>query len=113
MEYFNENAMIERDISPSQLGRQNVPDQFENDSVGGAPACPWASQCADGWGLASHPLSMVYAPCQSFHSLYDVDTALARGTLFSELDLPLEVVEGNYGASGCCLCRKSGAKHLM
>ncbi|MBO5110305.1 MAG: spore coat associated protein CotJA [Clostridia bacterium] len=37
---------------------------------------------------------MVYAPCQRFEGLYDPDTALLRGTLFSELDLPLEVIEG-------------------
>ena len=43
----------------------------------------------DSWGLADHPLAMVYAPCQMFRALYDPDTALNRGTLFTELDLPL------------------------
>ncbi|MBQ9780587.1 MAG: spore coat associated protein CotJA [Clostridia bacterium] len=66
-------------------------------------ACPWASNCSDGWGLANHPLAMVYSPCQGFHSLYDPDTALKRGTLFTELDLPLEVVGGgnNTVCGGC------------
>ena len=47
---------------------------------------------ADSFGLAEHPLAMVYAPCQAFRALYDPDTALGRGTLFCELDLPV----------GCC-----------
>ncbi len=48
----------------------------------------------DGWGLCRHPLAMVYAPCQYFRGLYDPATALSRGTLFEELDLPLEVAPG-------------------
>lgn len=43
----------------------------------------------DSWGLCEYPLAMVYAPCQVFRGLYDPDTALTRGTLFTELDLPL------------------------
>ncbi len=54
-------------------------------------------QCREGcgensFGLPGYPLAMVYAPCQSFRALYDPATALSRGTLFCELDLPL----------GCC-----------
>ena len=52
--------------------------------------CP----CGGGWGLCQYPLSMVYAPCQAFHSVYDEETALARGTLFAELDLPFEAAGG-------------------
>ena len=44
---------------------------------------------ADSWGLGEYPLAMVYAPCQRFRGLYDPETALSRGTLFTELDLPL------------------------
>ena len=40
------------------------------------------------WGLENHPLAMVYAPLQSFRNLYDRDTALQKGTVFTELDLP-------------------------
>lgn len=53
----------------------------------------------DSFGLANHPLAMVYAPCQAFRALYDPATALGRGTLFCELDLPF----------GCC----SGASCLI
>lgn len=58
----------------------------------------------DSWGLCEYPLAMVYAPCQVFRGLYDPQNALSRGTLFSELDLPL-------GREGCgltvtaCPCR--------
>ncbi len=34
------------------------------------------------------PLASVYAPTQIFRKLYDRDTALSRGTIFQELDLP-------------------------
>ena len=52
------------------------------------------SKCTEGicggWGLYDHPLAMVYSPCQSWHEVYAPDVALARGTMFSELDLPFE-----------------------
>jgi hypothetical protein len=55
-------------------------------------ACP--SDCAQGrcgrWGIENHPLAMVYSPCQAWRDAYPPDVALSRGTLFSELDLPLE-----------------------
>lgn len=50
----------------------------------------------DSWGLNDYPLAMVYAPCQSFRALYDPNTALARGTLFTELDLPLGDEKGAF-----------------
>lgn len=43
-----------------------------------------------GWGLTDHPLAMVYSPYQLFRDVYSPDNALARGTLFAELDLPFE-----------------------
>jgi hypothetical protein len=43
-----------------------------------------------GWGLKDHPLGMMYSPYQYFRQLYSPDTALSRGTIFSELDLPFE-----------------------
>lgn len=57
------------------------------------------------WGLVRYPLAMVYAPCQNFGGLYDPDTALERGTLFAELDLPLEV-----GRGGGCTRRGSNGR---
>ncbi len=40
------------------------------------------------WGLAGYPLAGVYAPLQEWRDAYDEETALARGTLFRELDKP-------------------------
>jgi hypothetical protein len=60
---------------------------------------------ADSWGLCEYPLAMVYAPCQSFRGLYDPDTALSRGTLFTELDLPLGKDSGGL-TSLACSCRR-------
>lgn len=57
----------------------------------------------DSWGLCEYPLAMVYSPCQVFRGLYDPDTALHRGTLFGELDLPLGG-EGGLGTAECA-CR--------
>lgn len=43
-----------------------------------------------GWGLYEYPLAMAYAPYQNWRNIYKEDTALQRGTIFSELDLPFE-----------------------
>lgn len=71
-----------------------------------APACPirpLSDSAPCGWGLYEYPLAMVYAPLQAFRSLYDPKTALQKGTLFAELDLPLESV-----TRGGCGCRSNG-----
>ena len=52
------------------------------------------------WGLEDHPLASVYAPMQIWRNLYDTTTALDRGTLFKELDLPF--VCGERTGGGCC-----------
>ena len=59
---------------------------------------------AGSWGLGGHPLAMVYAPCQGYHALYDPATALSRGTLFTELDLPLGGDCVSFSTVGCA-CR--------
>ena len=46
------------------------------------------------YGLDNRPVGSVYAPLQDFDCIYDLHRALARGTLFSSLDLPLEVGNG-------------------
>ena len=43
-----------------------------------------------GSGCASRQLAMVYSPHQCWRMLYSPEKALARGTLFEELDKPLE-----------------------
>ncbi|MBP3370772.1 MAG: spore coat associated protein CotJA [Clostridia bacterium] len=65
-------------------GRGNDPSQRQN-----RPTCEGNThEIHETWGLASHPLASVYAPLQSFGNLYDLDTALRQGTIFTELDLP-------------------------
>ncbi len=41
-------------------------------------------------GEFDYSLAMVYSKVQSFTYLYDCDAALARGTVFAELDKPFE-----------------------
>ncbi len=66
--------------------------------------CHGFEGCGQGsWGLVEYPLAMVYAPCQVFRALYDPATALNRGTLFTELDLPLGG-ESGFTTEGCA-CR--------
>ncbi len=67
--------------------------------------CVGYEGCGEGsWGLTGHPLAMVYSPCQAFRALYDPATALNRGTLFTELDLPFGGAEGALTTVGCA-CR--------
>lgn len=47
------------------------------------------------------PLAMVYSPCQLWRGIYAPDMALRRGTMFKELDMPLEIQ-----AKGGCSCGK-------
>lgn len=53
---------------------------------------PSAGEGACPTHLHAPALAMVYSPMQCWRQLYDPKTALAHGTLFEELDLPLEVV---------------------
>lgn len=52
------------------------------------------------WGLENYPLASVYSPLQSFDELYDKDTALMKGTVFAELDLPF-MGESVYRGGNC------------
>ena len=62
--------------------------------------------CASGeverpsWGLVGYPLASVFSPLQNFAELYDMETALKRGTIFKELDLPF--VCGDSPKGGSC-----------
>lgn len=55
------------------------------------------------WGLDEYPLAMMYAPIQKWRNAYDIETALRRGTLFKELDLPFMASNGaRMGGGKCC-----------
>lgn len=64
------------------------------------PDCDNGYRCG-GHGLFGRPLAMVYSPVQEFCRLYELDKALEKGTLFSDLDLPLTAVQNNT-KGGCC-----------
>lgn len=66
----------------------------------GYPCNPSAS--ADTRRLMNFPLGMVYSPIQEWRNAYDVDTALTRGTLFRELDMPWEVPAPTGKGGRCC-----------
>ncbi len=48
--------------------------------------------------MCGYPIGYAFVPDQHFGTVYDMDMALERGTLFPELDLPIEV----YGKEGVC-----------
>lgn len=50
------------------------------------------------WGLKRYPLASVYSPLQEWSDIYDLETALKRGTVFKELDLPFH---GDGNGCGC------------
>lgn len=52
--------------------------------------------------LLGFSLGMVYSPCQLWRNAYDEETALKRGTLFRELDMPWEVPAPASGKGGRC-----------
>lgn len=52
------------------------------------------------WGVKDHPLAIVYSPIQEWCELYDIEMGLTRGTIFKQLDLPLEAE--NRKGGNCC-----------
>ncbi len=107
-------ACLYGDRAPiSPLPRMENPDEGgcgceeEKSTLG----CRGHEGCGEGsWGLSEYPLAMVYAPCQHFRALYDPYTALHRGTLFTELDLPLGKTEGCAFTTGEACCRSNPRK---
>ncbi len=67
----------------------------------GLPCNPDSASC-ENYRLMNFPLGMVYSPIQQWQSLYDIDTALTRGTLFRELDKPWEVPMPSGRKGGRC-----------
>jgi hypothetical protein len=50
--------------------------------------------CAEYALPLGYPLAAVYVPHQAWRALYEPTQALSHGTLFLELDKPLEAVRG-------------------
>lgn len=53
--------------------------QRQTPAAGNEPAVPCPAACS---------LAMVYSPKQEWQSLYPIDEAIRKGTLFAELDKP-------------------------
>lgn len=84
--YINDDMMPRYECC-AQAASSNVSDVMNKEEDCSSMGCGSGTAAAR-WGIKDHPLAMVYAPLQEWRSLYDLDTALSRGTLFAELDLP-------------------------
>ena len=82
-----------------RMGNGNGCGNTSRERTGNGNGCGNAENGNRGRGFHDHPLAMVYSPYQHFREIYTPDTALDRGTLFSELDLPFE--GGNRRNGGC------------
>ena len=77
-------------LDTNVTSRRRCDGSLRDDGNGGSTA-------RYGWGLHDHPLAMVFSPYQHWRKTYTPEVALAKGTLFSELDLPLEVTNCRRG----------------
>ena len=64
------------------MSRQRIDGSAENGEM-----CPES----DAATLFDKPLAYAYVPIQRWRMLYEPERALMRGTLFEELDKPMEV----------------------
>ena len=53
-------------------------------------SCNNNSNTTNNCAIDSFPVGMCYVPWQKWRDLYNLETALKRGTLFSELDKPFQ-----------------------
>lgn len=96
--YTEDDTMTPRErISEDMLRRMLDGDYRNNGNNGNNGNNAWerrnngsCNNYANGgsFALRGYPLASVYAPYQEFRGLYDRETALKQGTIFSELDLP-------------------------
>ena len=83
-------------------GRGNLCPTCENGCDSDTNEKPSDSCMGISWGLSGYPLASVYAPLQSFENIYDTETAIKRGTVFKELDLPFLGDKRVSGKGGTC-----------
>ena len=89
---------VTEDQKPSD--RPELDNRMEKRNCDGSLRMNMNDSQGMGWGLADHPLAMVYSPYQLFRDVYAPDVALKKGTMFAELDLPFEGNKRNCG--GLC-----------
>ena len=63
---------------------EQAPISCNRDGVCGSGCAAAESECLSGM----ESLGMVYAPCQAFANLYNLDEGLESGTIFRELNMP-------------------------
>ena len=94
--YKDDDILSRHDRAAEELLRQMAEQGCGRESGG----------CSDdshhSWGLIDYPLAMVYSPMQKWRNIYDGETALVRGTIFEELDLPFV---------GKCYCEREGCSN--
>ena len=75
-------------------GGNNTPTPMQREGGGGNSMTTPREGCSMGecgcGSCSRRQLAMVYAPMQCFRMLYNHSDALMKGTLFEELDKPLE-----------------------
>ena len=52
--------------------------------------CCKSNQISENEALSQLPIAMAYVPMQKWKDIYKTDIALARGTIFAQLDLPFK-----------------------
>lgn len=89
----NENGLSGYNFTAGErIGSQNSNGcgTCPRENGGCKSGCGSASNVDEGSMLAAPQLAMVYSPSQHFRMLYSPEKAIVRGTLFEELDKPLE-----------------------
>ena len=103
------------DENDNRTPRERVDDSVLRRMLGGADGLlpPAEAEprrelpCDPDNAQGTHPmnhisLGMVYCPPQQWREVYDVETALSRGTMFRELDMPWEVPAPTGKGGRCC-----------
>ncbi len=96
--YTEDDTMTPRERISEDMLRRMLDGDYKNNGNNGTNA--WerrdngsynnknSNTNGGSWALRGYPLASVYAPYQEFKGVYDRETALKQGTIFSELDLP-------------------------
>ena len=88
--YTEDDTMTPRDRISEDMLRRMLNGEYQNNAWEQKDMSFQSEKYprCETWGLKGYPLASVYAPLQEYRGLFDKETALLKGTLFSELDLP-------------------------
>lgn len=88
--YTEENSMRQREANASERLLHTADNKGYVSNNGCCGNTDNIARCVPSktFGIEGYPLASMYAPMQKFRNLYDMETALTEGTLFSELNLP-------------------------